>query len=130
VVTIGGQRDKYKETNNPRLAIVDAGIGIPAALRRGRVQGLERAKDAEVIARAVEQRGLASRVQRPGGLGLKTIREAVEARGGSLTVLSQGKVIFRAGKHTSRPVPHFRGTALELDFRPLVELPIQAIEIF
>lgn len=110
----------FQKARNVRIAVVDRGVGIPARLRSLRIAGLHRAKDAEVIIAAVTHPKLTSRVGRAGGLGLKTIHETVTQRGGRLTVISLGgKVAWNAKVQTiSRAVQFFRGTAIEIDFRP------------
>jgi hypothetical protein len=112
----------YRQTKSVRLAVVDRGIGLPAALRREKVQELQRATDAEVIEAAVSTPLLTSRRNRIGGLGLKTIRELVCDRNGRLTVVSLGaKVTWRGSRVTkfqNRTLDLFRGTAIEIDIRP------------
>jgi K+-sensing histidine kinase KdpD len=110
----------YRREQNVRLAVVDGGIGIPAALRRRQVRGLQRAEDADVVVAAVTQEGLGSGRGRR-GLGLKLIRDIVTAREGTLTVISHtAKVKFtKRGTMKGRKLPVFvRGTAVEIDFRP------------
>ena len=109
----------YRKTRSVRIAVVDRGIGIPAALRQKRVEGLHRKSDADVIVAAVTTAKLTSRVGRAGGLGLKTIREVVCGRGGRMTVVSQGAKVVWSGERRAiyRSLP-LRGTAIELDFRP------------
>ncbi len=110
----------FNKARNVRIAVVDRGVGIPARLRRLQIAGLHRAKDADVIIAAVTRPQLTSRVGRAGGLGLKTIHETVTQRGGRLTVISLGaKVAWNAKARTiSRNPRFFRGTAIEIDFRP------------
>ncbi len=117
----------YLRERNVRIAVVDGGIGIPAALRRQQVRGLQRASDKEVIEAAVSQEGLSSGRGRR-GLGLKLIRQIGTDREGSLTVISgtarvkfttRGRVM--RGRKLSQP---FRGTAIEIDFRPGKSVPI------
>lgn len=114
----------FHRTRSVRLAVVDRGIGIPAALRSRKISGLHRASDADVIVAAVTTQGLTSRANKVGGLGLKTIRETVCARKGRLTVVSLGaKVVWsaeRAAKYRAYPL---RGTAIEIDFRPMAPVP-------
>jgi hypothetical protein len=117
----------YAREHNVRLAVVDAGIGIPAALRRRQVRGLQRSSDMGVVVAAVEQEGLSSARGRR-GLGLKLIREIVTDRDGSLTVISgTAKVKFTKPRHIMKgrkfPKP-FRGTAIEIDFRPGKAIPL------
>lgn len=102
-----------------RLAVVDRGIGIPAALRRKQVRGLQREKDADVIEAAVTVQHLTSRENRVGGLGLKTIREVVCGNEGRLTVSSLGgKVTWSPRGLRKYSTPLLRGTAIEVDIRP------------
>jgi hypothetical protein len=107
------------------VAIVDGGIGIPAALRREQVEELQRQDDAHVIIAAVTKEGLTSRKGRHGGLGLKHIHDIVTRRQGTLTVISQSaKVEFKKeGPKVARTSLFFQGTAVELDFRPQLEVP-------
>lgn len=109
----------YLKTRSVRLAVVDRGIGIPAALRREKVRELHRASDAAVIEAAVTTPQLTSRENRVGGLGLKTIRQTVCERGGRLTVISlSAKVTWSGGTvRKARTVP-LKGTAIEIDIRP------------
>jgi hypothetical protein len=115
----------YKKSANARIAVVDGGIGIPAALRREQVEQLHREDDAHVIVAAVTKEGLSSRRGRPGGLGLKHIHDIVTRREGTLTVISQSaKVEFkRQGPKIARTSMFFQGTAVEIDFRPQIEVP-------
>jgi hypothetical protein len=109
----------YRKTRSVRLAVVDRGIGIPASLRRRQVQSLHRASDGDVIVAAVTTSQLTARANQVGGLGLKTIRGEVCDRGGRLTVLSLGsKVVWTGAKHRQARSEPFRGTAIEIDFRP------------
>jgi anti-sigma regulatory factor (Ser/Thr protein kinase) len=109
----------YKQTRSVRLAVIDRGIGMPAALRRHQIQGLHRLSDADVIEAAVTTPQLTSRANKVGGLGLKTIREIVCDRGGRLTIVSLGAKVRwlagKVGKSASRPL---RGTAVQIDIRP------------
>lgn len=109
----------YKQTRSVRLAVIDRGVGMPAALRRHQIQGLHRLTDADVIEAAVTTPQLTSRANGVGGLGLKTIRELVCSRGGRLTIVSLGaKVRWLAGKVDKVASQPFRGTAVEIDIRP------------
>jgi anti-sigma regulatory factor (Ser/Thr protein kinase) len=123
----------YHRTRSVQLVVVDRGIGIPAALRRSRVRDLHRAPDADVIEAAVTMPLLTSRVTQVGGLGLKNIREVVALRGGRLTVLSLTAKVTWSGDKIHRAVsPGFRGTAVEIDFRPNapVERPSDYVSVF
>lgn len=123
----------YHKTRSVRLTVVDLGIGIPAALRR-RIRELQRHSDAEVIEAAVTQPRLTSRDNKRGGIGLKLIREVVcDNLGGSLTVLSHtAKLVWRGAKARRSRIPGFRGTAIEIDFRPSdpVENPNEYVSVF
>jgi two-component sensor histidine kinase len=117
----------YLREHNVRVAVVDDGIGIPAALRRRQVRGLQRASDLDVVEASVAEPGLSSGRGRR-GLGLKLIRDIVTARDGTLTVISgTAKVKFATRSRIMRgrklPQP-FRGTAIEIDFRPGKAIPI------
>jgi len=115
----------YANSGNLRIAVVDAGIGIPAALRiaskRGKIKfnQLQRLDDAVLIVDAVTKTGFTSREgPRAGGLGLKHLHEIATSRGGRLVALSLGaKVEFQSRGPMRRRTPYFRGTAVELDFR-------------
>ncbi len=124
----------FHRTRSVRLAVVDRGVGIPARLRGLRIAGLHREPDANVIDAAVTRPHLTSRVGRAGGLGLKTIHEVVTGRGGRLTVMSHNARLAWVGSKsvsTSR-IPGFRGTAIEIDFRPdrPVENPNEYVSVF
>jgi signal transduction histidine kinase len=109
----------FKRTRSVRLAVVDRGIGIPAALRAKKIEDLHRKKDAEVIEAAVTAARLTSRANQVGGLGLKTVREVVCARDGRLTVISHAaKVSWRQNRVSKFRTPALRGTAIEIDVRP------------
>lgn len=109
----------HARDRNLRLALVDGGIGIPASLRSHKIQNLQRERDEEIIVAAVMRKGLSARRGRPGGLGLKTIREIATDRLGKLTVVSQGaKVTFRSDGPRPARTLQWRGTAIEIDFRP------------
>jgi hypothetical protein len=109
----------YRQTRSVRLAVVDRGVGIPAALRRHQIQDLHRLDDADVIEAAVTRPLLTSRANKVGGLGLKTIREVVCGRGGRLTIVSLGaKVVWSGDRLSKYKSPPLRGTAIEIDIRP------------
>jgi hypothetical protein len=114
----------FHRTRSVQLAVVDRGIGIPAALRRKKVRGLHRSNDADVVVAAVTEPRLTSRANKVGGLGLKTIREIVCTRKGRLTIVSLGaKVVWNAEKLGKYPSYPLRGTAIEIDFRPMAPVP-------
>jgi signal transduction histidine kinase len=125
----------YHETRAVSICVLDLGIGIPAALRRKQIRELHRASDSAVVEAAVTQRYLTSRDNQVGGLGLKTIREIVCARGGRLTVLSQSAKLAWTTTETagrqSRP-PVFRGTAVCIEFRPAAKVknPREFVPVF
>jgi hypothetical protein len=124
----------FHQTRSVRLAVVDRGVGIPARLRALRIQGLHRASDAQVIVAAVTRPKLTSRVGRAGGLGLKTIHETVTQRGGRLTIISLGaKVAWHGSRQVvSKTTQFFRGTAIEIDFRPTAPVanPDEYVSVF
>jgi hypothetical protein len=124
----------FHKSRSVRLAVVDRGIGIPARLRRLRIADLHRESDADVIVAAVTRPKLSSRVGRAGGLGLKTVHEVVTGRGGRLTVLSYNAKLAWSGSKsvTISRIPAFRGTAIEIDFRPAtpVEDPDAYLPVF
>jgi hypothetical protein len=123
----------YHRTRSVQLAVVDRGIGIPAALRRQQVHGLHRSSDAEVIEAAVTTPRLTSRESRVGGVGLKTIREEVCRRKGRLTIVSLGAKVSWSGSRVSRFRAYpLRGTAVEIDFRPNAPIPDpgEYVEVF
>lgn len=110
----------YKHDGNVRVTVADAGIGIPAALRRRYVRDLQRESADKVLIAAVTEPGLTSRqAGRPGGRGLKHIHSLVMERGGRLSIIShQAWVVFSSKRTARRRAPFFRGTAIEVDFRP------------
>lgn len=70
------------------LAVADAGIGIPEALRRSLPSlAIHPENDSSLVVRAVTS-GLTSRPGRRGGLGFGNIRQQVAMRGGVLTLRS------------------------------------------
>lgn len=111
----------YARSENVCIAVVDGGVGIPAALRRKSIAGLHKRSDQDVVIAAVTRKGITSREgAKQGGLGLKLLREAVTERGGKLFALSStARVVFTPTAARARKSPVFRGTAIELDFRPL-----------
>lgn len=124
----------FHRSRNVRIAVVDRGVGIPPRLRALQIQGLHRATDADVVVAAVTRPLLTSRIGRAGGLGLKTIHETVTQRGGRITVISLGaKVTWHGSRRSvSRTSPFFRGTAIEVDFRPSepVANPDEYVSVF
>ncbi len=110
----------YRHDGNVRVTVADAGIGIPAALRRRYVRDLQRESDDKVLIAAVTELGLTSRqAGRPGGRGLKHLHSLVTERGGRMSVISQQAwVVFTSKRPVKRRAPFFRGTAIEIDFRP------------
>ena len=117
---------------NVRLAVVDAGIGIPGALRRVPALGLTKKKDSEIVIEAVTRTGLTSRQGgRRGGLGLKHIHDLVTSRGGRLIVISQtAKVTFKQDGISRVKSPSFSGTAIEINFNPLNEPSKKENDVF
>lgn len=113
----------YRKGANVRIAVADAGVGIPGALR-SKFTG---ESDADVIAAAVMREGLSSSPHSSRGLGLKLIRDIVTARDGKLTVVSHtGMVVFGPGTSVrKRRCGWLVGTAIEIDFRPHVDVSSQ-----
>lgn len=93
---------------------------------------MHKRSDADVIVAAVTQEGLTSRKGgRRGGLGLKYIRDFVLPRSGVLTVISHGsKVTFKGDRVRKVRSPYYRGTAVEIDFRPHEEVAPDAGGVF
>lgn len=123
----------YHKSRSVRVAVVDRGIGIPGALRRGPVKRLHSASDAELILEAVTTPRLTSRSNQVGGLGLKNVSETVLQRRGRLTVLSLSAKLSWSDENLERAdVPRFGGTAIELEFRPdaPVERPYDYVPVF
>ena len=123
----------FQEKENVRIAIADAGAGIPRALRcKPRYAG----RDNQALVReAVMTEGVTSRSDKYGGFGLKRIREIVTQREGGLIVISgRAKFEVRGGKKPARArdtgAPGFSGTAIEIDFRPGLEADIGGEEVF
>lgn len=110
----------YRKMANVRIAVADSGVGIPEALR----QRFAHQSDAEVIAAAVTREGLSSSPHSSRGLGLKLIKDIVTSRNGTLTVISHtGLVVFGPGATVrKRRCEAVVGTAIEIDFRPHVDV--------
>lgn len=123
----------YAKDGNVRIAIVDAGDGIPNVLRS--VARYARSNDKTLLHEAVVTEGVTSRPPpRKGGYGLKTIRAIVTERNGSLLVISGGaRFLVRGhGRPQAREISpmDFAGTAIELDFRPLPEMDTNEQGVF
>jgi signal transduction histidine kinase len=117
----------FRKGGNLRLAVVDRGIGIPEALRRGVRTGalredLSSRTDRMLVIDAVTLEGVSSRPPpRGGGLGLKHLRAIAAESGGRMSVLSLGAAVeFSKGGARDLKGVHgaFSGTAVEIDFRP------------
>lgn len=120
----------YSRTRSVRIAVVDGGVGIPAALRRKEIAGLQRKGDWEVIVDAVTRQGITSREgTKRGGFGLKLLREAAIGRGGKVVVISStAKAVFKPSGIQRPRSRLFRGTAVEMDFRPLAPFQTSGAE--
>ncbi|MFI5301134.1 MAG: ATP-binding protein [Polyangiales bacterium] len=109
----------HKKVGNLRLAVVDRGRGIAAALRD--VPTNRDRADADLVRDAVTVLGVTSRANRVGGLGLKTIRDIVVAREGRILVSTGDTWLAASAKGVSvGPAARWDGTAIEIDFRPAV----------
>jgi hypothetical protein len=105
-----------KRGQRAKVAFVDRGVGIPAALRRSPTSGLHRATDVDVIEAAFSDPQVTSHTEGKLGQGLKTLRETVLSHHGKLTVVSLGaKVSWSAERMTKAASPALRGTAIELE---------------
>lgn len=123
----------YAKEGNVRIAIVDAGAGIPGALRS--VPRYAGYSDKTLLYEAIVTEGVTSRPPpRTGGYGLKTIRTIVTQRDGGLIVVSGGAKFEVRGhrRPSTREISptQFVGTAIELDFRPLPEAQSGGEEVF
>lgn len=117
---------RYRKDGNVRIAVADAGMGIPGALR----EKLQRESDLEIVEAAVTRAGLTSSPRASRGLGLKLIRDIVTSRQGRLTVASHTALVSFGPGDLVRPrrCGFVRGTAVEIDFRPhLPARPQEAI---
>jgi signal transduction histidine kinase len=104
-----------KKGHRAKVALVDRGVGIPAALRRALTSPLHRALDVDVVEAAFSDPHVTSHEGQLGH-GLKTLRETVLSHRGKLTVVSLGaKVSWSAEKLTKATSPALRGTAIELE---------------
>ncbi len=119
----------YRQDGNVRLAVVDSGIGIAAALRS--MPGNEQRADAELVEDAVTIQGVTSRTNRVGGLGLKTIRSIITQRAGRLVLVTgTTKLIASEAGVRWHPSPLWQGTAIEMDFRPGMNVASSEEEFF
>jgi hypothetical protein len=124
----------YKEKENVRIAIADAGDTIPGALRqRPRYAHLG---DRDLVHAAVMTEGVTSRLNgKYGGYGLKNIRAITTQRDGGLIVVS-GRAKLEVRGTIKKPrardtgAPGFKGTAIEIDFRPGIEVDVGGEEVF
>jgi len=99
-----------------RFALVDRGIGIPAALRRAEVGNLRRSTDPEVMHAVFQDPGASSKKDAGESRGLLRVRTAVEQHKGRLLGLSlAGKISFQKGHWVSSTTPPFHGTAFEVE---------------
>jgi hypothetical protein len=106
----------HKKSHKIKVAFVDRGVGIPAALRRSPTSQLHRATDVEVIESAFRDPAVTSRVEGEQGQGLKTLRETVLSHRGKLTVVSLGaKVTWARDRLTKTASPALHGTGIEME---------------
>lgn len=83
----------YRQQENLRLAVGDSGVGMAESLRDNPIY--EHMDDRRLVERAVADRGVSRRTSgKHGGYGLKTLRDIVLQRGGSMSV-STGAVFAR-----------------------------------
>lgn len=107
-----------KKSHKVKIAYVDRGVGIPAALRRSPSSLLHRATDIEVIESAFSDPTVTSRNEGEPGQGLKTLRDEVLSHRGKLTVISLGaKVTWAQDKVTKGTSPALHGTAIEIEIQ-------------
>lgn len=105
-----------KKHHSAKVALVDRGLGIPAALRRAPGSALHRATDVEVIEAAFSDPNVTSRLEGKMGQGLKTLRETVLSHRGKLTVISLGaKVSWAKDRMIRNASPALHGTAIEME---------------
>jgi len=105
-----------KKGHKAKVAYVDRGVGIPAAVRRSPSSHLHRATDVDVVEAAFSDPHVTSRLEGASGQGLKTLRETVLSHHGKLTVVSLGaKVTWSSERLTKTASPALRGTAVELE---------------
>ncbi len=99
-----------------RFAIVDRGIGIPAALRRAEIGNLRRSTDPEVMHAVFDDPSASSKKDAGESRGLLRVRTAVEQHKGRLLGLSlAGRVTFQKGRWATSTTPPFHGTAFEVE---------------
>jgi hypothetical protein len=107
-----------KKSHKIKLAYVDRGVGIPAALRRSPSSLLHRATDIEVIEAAFSDPTVTSRIEGEPGQGLMTLRDWVLSHRGKLTVISLGaKVTWAQDKVNKGTSPALHGTAIEIEIQ-------------
>jgi signal transduction histidine kinase len=105
-----------KKGHHAKIALVDRGVGIPAALRRATTSSLHRALDVDLVEAACSDPQVTSHENGRLGYGLKLVRDTVLSHQGRLTVVSLGaKVTWTTGKTTKTTSPALRGTAIELE---------------
>lgn len=105
-----------KKGHKAKIAYVDRGVGIPAALRRATSSPWHRSTDVDVIEAAFSDPSVTSRTEGATGQGLKVLRETVLSHRGKLTVVSLGaKVMWSTDKMTKSPSPALRGTAVVME---------------
>jgi hypothetical protein len=101
-----------------KVAFVDRGVGIPAALRRSPTSQLHRATDVEIIESAFSDPLVTSRADGESGQGLKLLRDTVLSHRGKLTVVSLGaKVTWAQDRLMKTASPALHGTAIEIEIQ-------------
>jgi signal transduction histidine kinase len=111
-VSVSGQF--FPRTNRLSFVISDGGIGIDGSLRNA---GITSDSAVKAIDWAMQSNNTSRQGDIPGGLGLRLIRDFVEANNGTLTVASSEGVWSQVGRDVSmktmrRPFP---GTAVVLE---------------
>lgn len=113
-VKVSASGQFFPRTNRLSFVISDGGIGIDGSLRNA---GITFDNAVKAIDWAMQPNNTSRQGDIPGGLGLRLIRDFVEANNGSLTVASSGGVWSQVGRDVSmktirRPFP---GTAVVLE---------------
>lgn len=111
-ISVSGQF--FPRTNRLSFVVSDGGIGIDGSLRKA---GIPFSGAAAAIDWAMQSNNTSRQGDIPGGLGLRLIRDFIEANGGTLTVASSEGVWTQIGRDVSmqtmrRPFP---GTVVILE---------------
>jgi hypothetical protein len=105
-----------KKCHALRIALLDRGVGIPAALRRAQEENLHRSADGEVIEAAFSEPHVTSRPHGEEGRGLMRVRDAICSKKGRVTVISLGaKVSCQPDRLVKAVCPPLHGTAIEIE---------------